>query len=686
MGQNALVRLATSARQWLSRWAAETPVQVGIAAASWSVSGSYARSLLPRRPIQQAVATGAVAAAHYQLATTAWALLQATAAWPGQRPGLRANLVTGVIGVSGGLALEAVAGPRAATSMPAAVAATAGRMTAFAGLAGAAAAAWDDVLHEQIGLRRGLDTTLAPSVVTGMGVVAASVIGSHQRARRYGLVAPDRQALTVSGPRAALRTAAIALGAGAGLATLTPAEQAAARAVERVIDKAIGRRTGALGALAAHGLILGTMAVAGTVALGRVTAQAQRRDDIIEPAYPAPPTSVHVSAGPASAMPFDSLGKEGRRFVLMQLGAADIERVMGAPAIDPVRVIGGYESADSVSDRARRTLEDMEACGAFDRGLIVVGVPTGVGYFNYSLAEAIEYLARGDSAIVVPQYALVPSALAITRTNEGKELTRLVLAGIRERLATMPPELRPRVVLAGESLGANIALDLAMREDHLSLAVLDDLGISGGLYLGVPFRSLAWRAWLTGHVDPDERLLVVHEPAEAKPLAEGSMRHLAVIHHDDPTSKYGYAMVVQPPWWMGPPSTRPPLVPREVKFRPITTFTLATVDLLNGMQSRPGTFVRVGHDYRIDVRLGVQRAYGLDCTDEQAQAIELELRRREQQWATRRMVARKLGRARESIERQLAAWGQPVMADLDPAAVEELSALERLTRISGTSS
>ena len=686
MGENAAVRLTAGARQWLSRWAAEAPVQVGIAAASWSVSGSYARGLLPRRPLQQAVATGAVAAAHYQLATTAWALLQATAAWPGQRPGLRANLVTGAIGVGGGLAIEAVAGPRAATSMPAAIAATAGRMTAFAGLAGGAAAAWDDVLHERLGLHRGLDTTLAPSVVTGMGVVAASVLGSHQRARRYGLVAPDRHAVTAKGPQVALRTAGIALGAGVGLAALTAAEQMAAGAVERTIDRVVGRRTGAVGALAAHGLILGTMAVVGTVALGRVTAQVQRRDDIVEPAYPAPPTSTHVSAGPASAMPFDSLGKEGRRFVLMALTAADIERVMGEPAVDPVRVVGGYESAATLTERAVHTLADMEACGAFDRGLIVVGVPTGVGYFNYSLAEAIEYLTRGDSAVVVPQYALVPSALAITRTGEGEELTRLVLAGIRERIATMPVASRPRVVLAGESLGANIAFDLAMRGERLDLAALDDLGVSGGLYLGVPFRSLGWRALLDGRVDADDRLLVVAEPDDAKALPAGVMRHLVVVHHDDPVSKYGYAMVVQPPWWMGPPTTRPPLVPREVKFRPITTFTLATVDLLNGMQSRPGTFVRVGHDYRIDVRLGAQRAYGLECTDEQAQAIEAELRRREQQWATRRMVARKLGRARESIERQLAAWGEPLMADLDPASAEQLSAIERLTRISGTSS
>ncbi len=210
-----------------------------------------------------------------------------------------------------------------------------------------------------------------------------------------------------------------------------------------------------------HGIILGSLTAGGVVAMNTVTGRIQRRDDIVEPAYPSPPTSVHVSAGPASRMPFDSLGKEGRRFVLMALSPDEITAVMGEPAIAPVRVVGGYEAADEIDERARLTLQDMEDCGAFDRSLICVGSPTGVGYFNYSVAEALEYLTLGDCATVVPQYALVPSALALTRTQEAEDLTRLVLEGVRERLSSIPEHDRPRVVLIGESLGANVSLDIA---------------------------------------------------------------------------------------------------------------------------------------------------------------------------------------------------------------------------------
>ena len=671
-------------RGMLTRWAADPPVQVGIAAASWSIAGSFARSLMPRDPVQQAVASGVVAATHYQLGATTWASLQALGARPGARPTLRANLLVSGIGIAGGLGASAAAG-RFGDSLPGAAVATAGRITAFSALAGGAGAAWDAVLHRRLGLRPSIATTLLPSVVTAGAVVVTTVWSRQRRAAEYGMVAPERHA--VKGANA--RSIAVATGIGAasavGFAAATSGEQLLARGLEHAMGRVLGRPTGALGSLIAHGAILGTMALAGGAALSSITARIQGKDDIIEPAYPSPPTSPHVSSGPASAMPFDTLGKEGRRFVLMALSPDDITAVMGEPAIAPVRVVGGFESSTDIAERARLTIQDMHDTGAFERSLIVVGSPTGVGYFNYSIAEALEYLTRGDCAIVVPQYALVPSALALSQTTEAEELTRLVLAGIREAIADRPNP--PRVVLIGESLGANIALDLsADASGRCRIPNLAELGVDAGLYLGVPFRTRTWNQWRADvlAVDPEGLLHLVSQPDEIDPPAPGESRHLMVIHHDDPVNKYGFEMVVRAPWWMGPPPTRPPLVPREAKFRPITSFVLATVDLLNGMQSRPGTFVRRGHDYRIDIREGLERAFGLRSSPEQAEGIEAALREREQEWAMRRMIARKLDRARRSIERQLAEWGTPniEIADLDPTGAPAPGPLGRLGLLS----
>jgi uncharacterized membrane protein len=647
---------------WLTRWASDAPVRVGVSAAAWAVSDSLARGLLPRSAVQQAVASGVTAAAHYELAATAWATLQAVGTRPGGRPGLRANLTLAATGVAAGAGMWAAARPATTRSLPAATTAAAGRLLAFAAVGGGASAIWDHVLHERAGLRPGLDTTLLPAVATGGAIVAVTSVLRHARIARYGRVDPERRTLKDVSPAGIAKATGIGAATAVGLAGAAAVEQAAARTLERGLARALRTDPGALGTLAAHTVILGTVTVAGITGLAKVTSRIQRRDDIVEPAYPEPPTSVHVSAGPASAMPFDTLGKEGRRFVLMALTASQIEAVMGEPAIDPVRVVGGYESATDVAERARLTLADLDACGAYERSLICVGSPTGVGYLNYSLAEALEYLTRGDCAIVVPQYALVPSALALTRTEDAERLTRLVLAGITERLATIPVERRPRVVLTGESLGANVALDVTVGPDgRPRLRNLTDLGVEAGLYLGVPFRTRLWNSWRAdpASVDPDGRLTLVSQPADPPgPVSP----HLMVVHHDDPVNKYGFAMAVQPPWWLGPAHDRPPLVPRETSFRPITSFVLATVDLLNGMQSRPGTFVRRGHDYRIDLRLGLQQAFGLTCSPEQGEAIETALREREQEWATRRLVARTLDKARRSIASQLAAWGQQLPA------------------------
>lgn len=688
LGHNPFMAPLPGRAGWLTRWATTPPVQAGIAGASWSIAGTFARGLLPRSPVQQAVASGVVAATHYQLTATAWASLQALGARPGQRPTLRANLVIAGAGIAGGLAASVIGNKQAEDSMPAAAVAMAGRITAFAALAGGSAAVWDEVLHRRLGLRPGIDTTLVPSIATAAVVVSSSVLARTQRAAKYGIVAPERSAVDGTGLPAALRAGGVGLAAGVTFAAVTTGEQLLAHGLERGLARLTGHDLGALGSVAAHGAILSGMGAAAIVGLNEVTARIERRDDIVEPAYPVPPVSPHVSSGPSSTMPFSSLGKEGRRFVLMALPSDSITRVMGQPAIDPVRIVGGYESSADIAERAQLILTDMEDCGAYDRALICVGVPTGVGYFNYTLAEAIEYLTLGDCAIVVPQYALVPSALALRRTAQAEQLTRLVLEGIRDRIASMPPGAKPRIALMGESLGANVALDIATTATgHASIPALHALGVSAGLYLGVPFRTHLWNEWRADpeRVDPYGQLLLVSQPDEAPVLADGEGRQLMIVHHDDPVNKYSFRMVLQPPWWMGRPSSRPPLVPRESKFRPITSFVLATVDLLNGMNSRPGTFVRRGHDYRIDIRLGVERSLGMSSTVQQAVEIEEALRQREQQWATRRMVARKLDRARRSIERQLAEWGTTdiSIADLDPTGAEPNSALARLGLISG---
>lgn len=657
--------------QWLQRWTADRAVRAGVIGAAWSVAPSYARGLLPRSAVDQAAATAVVATLGYQLTATTWSTVEAVVAGrPGHVPGPRALLAGAAGACAIGFGTQQALRRRADDSLVAAGAFAAARTLANAGIAGTVVMVGDQVLHRVLRRQVGLHTTLLADVLGGAALAGVTVLSRQQRAARYGLVDPERRAVMAGSPVALARAGAVGAATAVSLVGLALAEQTVARATAAGLAELLGEPAGAAGEMIGHGVALTGMGVAGAVALTQVRRRISRRDDVVEPAYPAPPTSRHVSAGPRSGIGFDTIGKEGRRFVLMALTAADITRVMGEPARDPVRVVAGYEAAPTVAGRTALALADLEALGGYERGLIMVAAPTGVGYVNYVVAEALEYLTRGDCAIVVPQYALSPSALALGKTNDGVELQRAVLAGIRDRVASLPADRRPRVVQFGESLGAQVALDVA---GSAGTAILPALGLDGGLYLGVPFRSRTWELWReSAHlVDPEGRLTLVAEPSQLVGVPT-SGRHVLVVHDDDPVNKFSYEMVVQRPWWLGAPATRPAKVPRETSFRPVVSFVLALVDLKNGMNSKPGEFVRRGHDYRIDAREALQRTFGLPASAAQVTAIEAALREREQAWAARRLVSRKLDEARRSIARTLNSWGQsavPVVAEADPESL-----------------
>jgi uncharacterized membrane protein len=325
---------------------------------------------------------------------------------------------------------------------------------------------------------------------------------------------------------------------------------------------------------------------------------------------------------------------------------------MGGNAVEPVRVVIPREG--SVEQRAELAVRELAATGGLQRSVICIASPTGVGYVNYVMAEALEYLTRGDCAVVVPQYAYVPSALALNKTTEGVALQTAVIEAVNRRLDELHPTRRPRVVQFGESLGAQVAADVAGPE---GVPRFDAAGLDAGLYLGVPFRSSLWKAWMR---DPEQmsdggRLINVFEAGE---IGTGSRRHVMINHHDDPINKFSYEMVVQRPWWFGPPETRPPKVPRETLFRPVISFVVALIDLVNGMDSKPGEFRLLAHDYRIDLAQALEKTYGLPTTADQRDLIESALRRREHEWAEKRLIARTGEKALRQLRDTINSWGQ----------------------------
>lgn len=658
-------------------------LRTGVTVAAGVTSNTYARGLLPRSTTDQAMATGAAAAFGVGIGTfavsavEATAELVATARERGEDPE-NTTLMTAVILGAAGYTAGRLLPNTHQTALPVAAGNSAARVLGNGAMAAALVIASDKVIRRVFGTASPV-VGIATSAVIGGGVAAARMTARERRASAAG--EPREQTLALPNtPAGAARAVATGAGVGGGLLAMAGAEWALAEGSTILVSRALGRRDDRVTPLVGHSIAAAMLVPGALMALDRLRRRLMHADETKEAAYPEPPTSPTVTAGPTSLIAFDDIGKEGRRFVLMALSAPEITDVMGEPAVEPIRAVAGYDSAATPEARADLALSELDALGAYERAVIVVAAPTGVGYVNYSFAEALEYLTRGDCAIVVPQYALVPSALALNQTRAGVRMQTLILAGIRDRIAALPEHSRPRLLQFGESLGAQVALDVAAD----GTAAFQELGLDGGLYLGTPFRTELWDRWFEdpAEIDPDALLGRVSQADEIPDLAP-SVHHVQVIHHDDPINKFSYDAVIRTPWWMGDPATRPPKVPKEIRFRPITTFILNLIDLKNGMNSKPGEFVRIGHDYRIELCDAIRFTYQLPASPEQVERIEESLRERERAWATRRMVANRFASAQASVKAQLQKWGVDPLTvstgddSTDQLARGDLSALAR---------
>ncbi len=646
-------------------------LRTGVTAAAAGVASSFARGLLPRSTTDQAMLSGAVAAYWLGSATVGLSAVEAVAellvkARGRGDPTTTTLLAAGTV-AAGSAAVLATVPADPAASLPLATLRSTAWLFGGSALSTTLVIGSDRALHSLLG-RSAPVLNIVTSAAIG-GTLFGAVV--RRRERRTPVLQSDHRRIIPPASRTQLaRSIGMGAAVGGGLLALAGTEFLLAEGTTRTVSAAMGRSDEPVTPVVGHavaGAIFGAVAARALTALRR---RVMHADDVVEPAYPEAPTSPHVSAGPASLVDFDAIGKEGRRFVLMTLTPEEISEVMGEAATAPVRAVAGYASTPDLAERARIAVTELERLGGFQRSVIVVAAPTGVGYVNYSFAEALEYLTRGDCAIVVPQYALVPSALALNRTAAGVRLQTMVLTGIKERISRMPADRRPRVYQFGESLGAEVALDVAARgTGHFT-----ELGLAGGLYLGTPFRAKLWQRWLDepADLDPGHILGQVTQASEIRDLP-ASVRHVQVIHEDDPINKFDYASVVRPPRWMGPAETRPPGVPRETVFRPVVTFVISLVDLKNGMDTRPGHFQRVGHDYRIELREAVADAFGLSASPRQAARIETALRQREQEWAARRMVAKRFATARNAVVAQMSRWGvDPSSLALDSAVASDL--------------
>jgi uncharacterized membrane protein len=377
---------------------------------------------------------------------------------------------------------------------------------------------------------------------------------------------------------------------------------------------------------------LGLLGTGVALGLHRVNTRIEEGAGKLEPANAEPPTSPHVSGGPDSLVSWETLSREGRRHVKTAVPREQIEEVMQEPAVDPIRVYVGLDSAPTEAERVRLAIAELQRAGAFDRELLIVVSPTGTGYVNYVAIEAAECMTRGNCATVTLQYSKRPSPLSLDRVWEGRKHFRLLVSAIMRELYQRPPETRPRVVVFGESLGAHTSQDAFL---HLGTIGLQDSGIERALWIGSPHLS-KWKAQVFGPDRPDVQKELIgefdnFEQLEAlSPEARAALRYYFITHGNDAVGKFGPDLLIQQPDWLGSPELRGVRVPKGEKWRTPTSFFQTLIDMKNAMDvkpAEPGEFVASGHDYSADLARFVREAYALRCTDAQLERVERSLRR-----------------------------------------------------------
>jgi uncharacterized membrane protein len=322
-----------------------------------------------------------------------------------------------------------------------------------------------------------------------------------------------------------------------------------------------------------------------------------RHIDALLPAELSAPEDPLKSGSSKSLVSWASLGAQGRARVAAVPLRSDIESLTGGPAMEPLRVYVGLNSAETVEQRAELALAELKRESAFDRALLVIATPTGTGWVDPAGMAPLEILYRGDVASVSVQYSYLPSWLSLlVEPDYGADTARAVFRVVYDYWRTLPKERRPRLYLFGLSLGA--------RNSDLSADFFDVLAdpYQGALWVGPPWDSETWRrvtamraagspVWLPRFRDESLfRFATQRNELNDAKTRWGPMRMVFLQYPSDPIVFFEGASLWRPPSWM---RQRAPDVAPEIRWIPVVTFVQQICDMMTATMTPRG----VGHVY-----------------------------------------------------------------------------------------
>jgi uncharacterized membrane protein len=311
-----------------------------------------------------------------------------------------------------------------------------------------------------------------------------------------------------------------------------------------------------------------------------------------------PPHAFQVSGSPGSLVPWASLGRYGRDFVVGGPSPQRLQQFSGRPALQPVRVYVGLDSAELLRDRAELAVRELERTGGFSRKVLCVITTTGTGWVDRHSVDPLEYMYNGDSALVALQYSYLPSWLSfIVDRDRAKAAGRELFNQVYARWSLVPARQRPKLLVFGESLGAFGA--------ESAFSGVDDLRnrTDGGLFVGPPNSSTLWRDFVAARDRGTGEALPTFGDGETVRFAASSAdldrelpgwkapRVLYLQHASDPVVWWSPRLILNRPDWLR--EERGGDVLPTMRWYPFVTFWQLTADLVYSIEVPAGH----GHDY-----------------------------------------------------------------------------------------
>jgi uncharacterized membrane protein len=298
-----------------------------------------------------------------------------------------------------------------------------------------------------------------------------------------------------------------------------------------------------------------------------------------------PPTSELRSGSPGSLADWDTLGRQGRRFVSTGPTVADLEAFHGEPALEPIRVYAGLRSADTPQGRAELVLDELRRTGAFEREVLVVATTTGTGYLEPNAMSSLEYVHNGDTAVAGVQYSYLPSWISLLADQEEvTETSRAVFDTIHAHWSSLSERDRPRLYVYGLSLGS-----FGVESILSSVNVINE-PIDGALLVGPafvnPLRNELVEAREPGSspatpVYGGGRTVRFVNEGDRDPLTDdswGPTRVLYLQHASDPVTFFSPDLLLDRPDWLLP-DQRGTDVPERFDWIPLITMWQVLFDL-----------------------------------------------------------------------------------------------------------